>query len=66
MFVIIGTMAVSLLLFSLMFGDTGRKFMWGSMEPIFQSNWDTYTLKDGEVVGEKITETFDNTTEITD
>lgn len=63
-FLIIGTLVVSLLLFALMFGDTGKLFIWDSIEPLFQANWKVSTFDDGVLISNKLTETFDNVVEI--
>lgn len=65
-FVIIGTMMLSLVLFNIVFGDIGRSLIWGDLEPIFQHNWEMNTYKDGELIGEKLAKTFDEAEEVGD
>lgn len=63
-FLIIGAMVVSLLLYTLVFGDLGKRAMWTGLEPAFQKNWDRYTYDDGERVGEVLTDIFDSAIEV--
>lgn len=46
-FVIVGTMVLSLALFMVMFGDTGKKFMWNGIEPVMTGRWVDMTYSDG-------------------
>lgn len=59
-FIVVGTMMFSVLVYSVMFGDVGRSFMWSNMEPMFQKNWNRYTMNDGDLLTERMVEVFDN------
>lgn len=65
-FIIIGTMMISLVLFFIVFGETGRGVMWGALEPVFQTNWNMNTYNDGALIGTQLTHTFDEAVEIND
>lgn len=67
-FYILGVMALSLLLWGFLFGNTGRTLFWSVMEPVFEKHWAMYTMNDGKIVndtlGAKFTELHDfNTNE---
>lgn len=65
-FIIIGTLVMSLLLFSLVFGDAGRGLIWEGVEPVYQANWRMNTYDDGALIGNQMTSTFNQTVEITE
>lgn len=61
-FTIVGVMMLSLIIFALTLGDTGRSITWSFMEPVFQSQLDTYLFEDekGEQYNQVLTENFMN------
>lgn len=63
-FIIAGTMMFSLLIFAVMFGHTGKSFMWTNMEPVFQHSWDKYTLTDGKLVNDNINQVYNSAVEL--
>jgi hypothetical protein len=63
-FLIAGTMMLSLLIFSVVFGSIGKSFMWHSMEPVFQKGWNKYTMNDGDMLTDNLTKVFDNAKEL--
>jgi hypothetical protein len=63
-FLIIGAMLVSLLLFISIFSDTSRSMVWSVMEPTFIRLWEEITLNDGRLVSELNNEMFYNLKEI--
>lgn len=64
-FKIVGVMALSLILFALIFGDKGRNAVWNALEPTFQSSWSDRTYNDGKTLEQKYTQTFNNSVELT-
>ena len=63
-FLIIGTLMASLLLFYLAFGDPGRTFMWTGAEPVFQAEWRTATHNDGNTMSAIMNDVFDDAKDI--
>lgn len=65
-FLVIGIMALSMLLFALMFNDAGHRFIWNALEPVFQSHWRMYSLNNGSITGDQLDVIFNNTVEVTE
>jgi hypothetical protein len=63
-FVILGVMMISTLLFSVVFSGLGRSLIWGAIEPVFQSTWMDNTMQDGSLVDKALTEDFDSLIEV--
>jgi hypothetical protein len=38
--------------------------MWHSMEPVFQKGWNKYTMNDGDMLTDNLTNVFDNAKEL--
>lgn len=64
-FLIIGALVASLLLFVIVLGDEGKGVIWANLEPTFQTNWERNTLEDGNLVSERLKTTFDGVVEVT-
>lgn len=45
-FLIIGTMLASLLIYGVVFGDVGRTYMWKGLDQGYCSSWKLYTMHD--------------------
>lgn len=63
-FMIIGTLMASLLLFYLAFGDPGRSFMWTNTEPVFQEEWNKATSDNGDTMSAILNDVFDDAKDI--
>lgn len=63
-FVIIGTLMASLLLFYLAFGDPGRTIMWTGAEPVFQEEWNKATSNNGDTMSAILNNVFDDAKDI--
>lgn len=63
-FLIIGTLVASLLIFYLAFGDPGRNFMWSSMSPVFEQEWQNATWKEGNTNSAILNEIFEKSEDI--
>lgn len=59
-FLILGTLAASLLLFTLIMGTTGKMAIWHSIEPTFQTNWNMDTLNDGQTMSAQKSKDFNS------
>ena len=46
-FLILGTLALSLLLYTFIFGAPSREFYWNALEPSYQDSWGAATYKNG-------------------
>lgn len=55
-FLILGTLVLSLLLYTFIFGAPSRKFYWDALEPSFQESWGNATYRNGT----KRTEIYDD------
>lgn len=63
-FIIIGTLMASLLLFYLAFGDPGRNVMWGGAEPVFQEEWNKATSNNGDTMSAIMNKVFDEVEDV--
>lgn len=46
-FLIVGTLALSLVLYSWVFGAPSRQFYWNALEPAYQNSWGDATFHNG-------------------
>ena len=46
-FVILGTLLVSIIMFTIIFGTVGQQFMWRAIEPAMINQWQESTLDNG-------------------
>lgn len=46
-FLIVGTLTLSLILYSWVFGAYSRQFYWNALEPAFQNSWGSATFHNG-------------------
>lgn len=65
-FLIIGTLVASLLLYMLVFGDVGRNLTWNALEPVYINEWNEATFHEGDMTSEHMTDTFNNTVDISE
>mgnify|MGYP001255499760 CR=1 FL=1 len=65
-FVLIGTMMLSLILFALTMGTPGRSAAWSFLEPVFQKQLDRHLFEDqyGEILNQRMSETFNKAVEL--
>jgi hypothetical protein len=65
-FVIVGTLVLSLILFQLFLGDIGRERIWHMIEPVFKSTWNANTFNDGKLIEQQYTTNFNSLQEVHD
>lgn len=58
-FKIIAIMLLSFILWVIVFGATGRTFMWNAIEPAMQKRWSQTTLNDGKILSGVVSSEFD-------
>lgn len=63
-FVLVGTLMASLLIFYLAFGEPGRQVMWTNIEPVFQDEWNNATFNNGNTTSAIINDVFDDAEDI--
>lgn len=65
-FLIVGTMVASLLLYMLVFGDAGRDIVWSAIEPVYINEWDVATFHEGNQTTEHMNDTFNKGVDISE
>lgn len=65
-FLLVGILFLSLVLFSVILGPVSRSFVWNSVEKAYQLNWDRRTQHDGDRVSQVLTDSFNSLQEVTD
>lgn len=63
-FILVGTMTASLLLFYLMFIGPGRTLMWQGTEPSFKHEWNNATQHNGDETSQIFNTVFDTAEDI--
>lgn len=63
-FMILGVMLISLLLYRLTFGTEGRLIMWSGVKPSIERTWRTYTLEDGKLIDNALQRDFDTVVDL--
>ena len=59
-FSIIAVLLVSLVLWAMIFGATGRTIMWQAIEPAMAKHWSECTMKDGKVLSDTFSGVFES------
>lgn len=59
-FIITGIMMLSLVLFTVLMGDTGRERIWNFIEPTFEKTWETHSFNDGQILSNSYNDFFNN------
>lgn len=65
-FMIIGAVVMSLLLYMLVFGQAGRTLMWEALEPVYINEWSEATFNEGNQTSEFLTDTFNTGVDISE
>lgn len=63
-FTVVIAMMISLVLFIVIFGDTGKGVIWSRIEPVLTGHWDALTFNDGGDLGDARSVPFENATDL--
>ncbi len=64
-FSVLSALMVSLLVWTLLFGYTGRQIMWNGLRPAFEREWDLHTMNSGELANQEFQELFNKGVDLT-